>query len=219
MPIAAVLLKGNIRVVPSSEEDSLEKTSLDSVRLQFVPFDGFGFRSPSTVAKADGSFQIENLGIEKYRVFIGSLPKGTWLKSIRSGNVDVLNEGMDAVSGVAPLEITLSQGGGQIKGLVQDEKQQPVSRGIVMMLPKPQKEGRRDLHRSAVVLKNGTFTIQGIAPGEYKLFAWTEIDPGLPLTDVEFLKRHEGKSQKVSIKAKGNEQVTLKQIPIADVLK
>ena len=73
MPIAAVLLKGNIRVVPSSEEDSLEKTPLDSVRLQFVPFDGFGFRSPSTVAKADGSFQIENLGIEKYRVFIGSL--------------------------------------------------------------------------------------------------------------------------------------------------
>ena len=87
-----------------------------------------------------------------------------------------------------------------------------------MMLPEPTKEGRLDLNRNANILKNGTFTIQGI-PGDYKLFAWTEIDPAISYTDLEFLKQHEGKSQKVTIKVKGSEQVTLKQIPKADVIK
>ena len=75
VPIGLATLKGNIRVVPAAEEDSVEKTPLDSVRMQFAPFQGFAFIYPNVMSKADGSFQIDNLGLEKYRVTVAGLPK------------------------------------------------------------------------------------------------------------------------------------------------
>jgi hypothetical protein len=59
--------------------------------------------------------------------------------------------------------------------------------------------------------QNGQFTLQGIAPGEYKLFAWEDIEPGRYM-DPEFLKPHESKAQKIVIKAKGQQQVSIEQI-------
>jgi len=37
---------------------------------------------------------------------------------------------------------------------------------------------RVDLFKPAMTDASGRFTIRGITPGDYKLFAWTDLDPG-----------------------------------------
>jgi hypothetical protein len=83
---------------------------------------------------------------------------------------------------------------------------------MVTLVPDPMKEERNDLYRVTTTDQNGQFSLQGIAPGEYKLFAWEEVDLGSYM-DAEFLKPHESRAQKVTIKANGREQVTLAEIP------
>jgi hypothetical protein len=109
------------------------------------------------------------------------------------------------------VQITLGSETGQLSGTVQDAKQQPAAGSMVTLLPNPMKENRNDLYRIATTDQNGQFTLQGVAPGEYKLFAWEDIDPGSYM-DPEFLKAHENKSHKITVKANGQEQVLIRQI-------
>jgi hypothetical protein len=209
-------LRGSIRLdgeVQQQEQAQGKKITFGSVRVQLSPMDGIAFNTPGAAAKEDGSFAIENVGPERYRIVVFSLPPGVWLKSIRAGDQEVLESGIDVSAGTpGPVEITLGIGVGQISGGVQDAKQQPASGSMVTLLPDPMKEERNDLYRVTSTDQNGQFTVQGIAPGEYKLFAWEDVDPGSYM-DAEFLKTHESRARKVTIKANGQEQVTLNQIP------
>src|SRR4030095_11304203 len=103
--------------------------------------EGLPFNSPAASAKEDGSFTIENVGPEKYRIVAFNPPQCTWLKSIRVGDQEVLDSGIDLSGGVpGPVLITLGVGPGQISGTVQDSKQQPASGSIVTLIPDPMKE-------------------------------------------------------------------------------
>jgi hypothetical protein len=50
--------------------------------------------------------------------------------------------------------------------------------------------------------------MRGIAPGEYKVFAWDEIESGA-WRDPAFLKKYQSKGKAVSIKQNGQESVPL----------
>jgi hypothetical protein len=43
---------------------------------------------------------------------------------------------------------------------------------------------------------NGAFTIQGITPGSYHLFAWPELE-GAAYRNAAFMRRYEGKGEPV----------------------
>ena len=214
--MGGVTLKGSIRVdgdVQQQEQTQGKKITFGSVRVQLSPMEGIALNTPGATAKDDGSFAIENVGPERYRIVAFNLPPGVWLKSIRAGDQEVIESGTDASAETpGPVEITLGIGVGQISGVVQDAKQQPASGSMVTLLPDPMKDERNDLYRITSTDQNGQFTLSGIAPGEYKLFAWEDVDPGSYM-DTAFLKPHESRARKVTIKANSQEQVTLAQIP------
>jgi hypothetical protein len=195
------------------EQAQTTKPTFGSVRVQLIPMDGIAFNAPNAVAKDDGSFLIESAGADRFRVSVYNLPQGTWLKSVRAGDREVLETGMDLTAGApAQIEIVLGSGVGQVSGLVRDAKQQAAAGAMITLLPSPMKEERNDLYKLVSADQNGQFTLQGIAPGEYQIFAWEEIDPGR-YTDPEFLKTHESAATKVSVKANGQAQVNLVQVP------
>jgi hypothetical protein len=207
-------LKGSIRIegdIQQLEKAQGRKITFGGVRVQLMAMEGMPIASGAS-AKEDGSFIIENVGPDKYRIGAFNLPQGTWLKSIRAGDQEVLDSGLDLNAGVAgPVVITLGSEAGQLSGTVQDAKQQPAAGSMVTLLPNPMKENRSDLYRIATADQNGQFTLQAIPPGEYKLFAWEDADPGSYM-DPEFLKKHESKSHKITVKANGQEQVSIQQI-------
>jgi len=51
-----------------------------------------------------------------------------------------------------------------------------------------------------------------IAPGNYKLFAFDDVDPNRVLYDPEFLRPFDGDGQSIDISEGGNQSVHLKAI-------
>ena len=100
--------------------------------------------------------------------------------------------------GGGALEIVLSPNGGQVDGVVLDDKQQPAAGAKVALAPDEARRGRTDLYKTAVTDQYGRFTMRGIAPGDYKLFAWAELEPGAA-QDPEFLKPYEKAGEAVSV--------------------
>ena len=83
---------------------------------------------------------------------------------------------------------------------------------MVTLVPDPIKEGRSDLYRFVNTDRKGYFAIGNVPPGEYKVFAWEDIEPGAYM-DPEFLKPHESDAQKITVQPNGQQQVSLQQIP------
>ena len=72
------------------------------------------------------------------------------------------------------------------------------------------------LFKTAPIDATGHFSLAGIAPGEYKLFAWEHAEDGA-YQDPEFLKPYENQGQAVTIREGSRETAQLKVIPVADM--
>ena len=215
---APLTLNGVIRIdgnVEQLEKAAGKKITFSSVRVQLMPMEGMNFgNAGGGQAKDDGTFTLENVGHDKFRVMAMNFPQGTWLKSIRAGDQEVLEAGLDLNAGSpGPLQVTLGVGTGSVSGTVQDANQKPVSASMVQLIPDPMKEERYDLYRVVSSDQSGQFTMQGIPPGEYKVFALDDVEPGLS-TDPEFLKTHDSKTTKVTVKENSQQSVSLTQISV-----
>src|SRR5207302_2560 len=141
-----VPLKGSIRIEKDADQPQQQDEkpiSLAGVRVQLLVVDGVTFNTPMGLVKQDGSFMMENVGPDKYKIMVSGLPQGTWLKSIRTDDQDVLENGIDLTAGApASVQITLGTGAGQVSGTVQDSKQHPAAGSFVTLFPDPMKEDR-----------------------------------------------------------------------------
>lgn len=113
------------------------------------------------------------------------------------------------------LEITINGNGGQIEGSAADAKQKPASGAVVVLVPEGPRRERLMLFKTAMTDTMGHFSIKGIAPGEYKLFAWEQVEDGA-YQDAEFLKPYENQGQAVTIREGSRENAQLKVISISD---
>jgi hypothetical protein len=58
----------------------------------------------------------------------------------------------------------------------------------------------------------GLFTVKNLDPGEYKVFAWEDVEAGAYM-DPEFVKPMEGHGESVTIRESSRERLQLKLIP------
>jgi hypothetical protein len=184
------------------------------VSLHFPDGSGMGFGpTPSAEAHEDGSFTLTNVGSEIYVARVSGLPEGYYLKSVRIGDDELKEAGIDTTHGVAgPLLLTVSAAAGQIEGVVLNARQQPAPGAKVVLAPAPEKRGRYDSFKEVTTDQYGRFVLKTIEPGEYKLFAWEDMEPG-EYMDPEFLKPVEGRGYPVGIHEGSRESAELKLIP------
>jgi hypothetical protein len=100
---------------------------------------------------------------------------------------------------------------------VQNPNTQQGAPGATVVLI-PQEQERRDqttFYRTIGTDQSGNFTIKNVVPGEYRIYAWEDIEPGA-YYDPDFIKPLEANGEKVSIAENGNQSVQLKLIPSAD---
>jgi hypothetical protein len=139
--------------------------------------------------------------------------QNAYVKSIRLGNADVLNAGLrlDRVP-EQPLEIVIGSDGGTIDGIVMNDRREPVSNVPVALVPNAARRVRTDLFKSATTDPGGRFRLQGIAPGEYKLFSWEDAENGAWLF-AEFLRLYEEVGKPIQIREGSEENVEIAVIP------
>jgi len=123
--------------------------------------------------RPDGSFRIPGVPEGRFRVKLEGLPAGAYVADVRQGNISVYDSGFEvgAVS-PRPIQVLVNSGAGTVQGVVRDGAGKPVSFATVVLAPELKRRENRTLYADATSDSDGKFSIKGIAPGEYKLFAW-----------------------------------------------
>ena len=202
-----VALQG--RVLVDQGASDVDPTRL-RVRLQ--PGNNLPFNAPNTAVGDDGTFVMENVSQASYRVTVTGLPRDAYLAEVRYGGSDVLSDGLQVMGKPpGPLEFLVSGAGGVVEGLVRIEQDRVFTGAQVVLIPAAQRD-RRDLYKTASVDQYGRFTIQGIAPGAYKVFAWEDAPSGAYL-DPSFVREHEEMGTSVDIEQGGSVQAQVYLIP------
>ncbi len=190
--------------------------SLDFSRIEFLfqpremnPMAG----GISARAKPDGALTIAHLMPDHYTLARAETPDGSYVKSMRFGDQDVLESGLNVAAGAqGSLDVVLSPGGAQVAGAVTNEKGEPVPGATVALVPEAARRRQSHLFRSAITDQYGSFTLQGLAPGDYRVFAWEEIEPGA-WQDPDFLRAVEESGQSLSLREGARETRQLKTLP------
>jgi protocatechuate 3,4-dioxygenase beta subunit len=163
----------------------------------------------TTQVNEDGTFRFDNLSLGKYALNAVSL-RGTYLKSARFGGQDVLHATIDTTSGAGgTLELVLSSKVATITGSVQSEKGEAVGGTMVTLWPKTPDvtEGVQFVTTD----QNGAFKFQGLAPGDYYVAAWEELDFGLAQS-AEFLNHFTSEASTITLAEGGQESRDLKPV-------
>ncbi|HWC98418.1 MAG TPA: carboxypeptidase-like regulatory domain-containing protein [Candidatus Sulfopaludibacter sp.] len=154
----------------------------------------------------DLKFVVHNVAGMRFTANASGLPDNCFVQSIKYGGQDVTEAGVDLVAG-APLEIVISATAGSITGAVTDKDGKPVVSAIVAFMPKDGTD-RKTINSTD---ENGTFTIKGLKPGDYRLYAWEDIEDGA-YNDPEFLKKWSSRATDVTIDPSSQKSVQYKVI-------
>jgi len=163
--------------------------------------------------RKDGRLLITAITPGRYRVGLDHL-QGLYIKSIQWGTTEITDSQLDLLAGIPPrteLSIVLGADGGQLEGVVMNEKPEPVESAIVTLVPVGAHKSA-PFHKRATTDASGKFTISGIAPGSYKLYAWDKVDTNAVMYDPDFLRPYEGAARLVEVLPKDKKTAELKLI-------
>jgi hypothetical protein len=200
-----VSLVGRFRVEASDQFD------FTCLGLWLQPLDST-MGAAGSQAKADGTFVVENVYDGHYRLRILGFPVPYYIKSAREGGSDVLESGLTISRSQPPsrLEIVLSPDGGRVDGAVSKEHN-AVSGALVVLVPDPPRRDREEMYGMTTTDAFGRFSLPGLSPGDFKLFAW-ELVQGKNYTDPDFFKAFEDRGTPVHIGEGQQQQVQLEVI-------
>ncbi|HTR39306.1 MAG TPA: carboxypeptidase-like regulatory domain-containing protein [Bryobacteraceae bacterium] len=212
-PSPGLDISGAVSVEGTAPDRLMVQVSLDPVEPSMF------FRGPTSHMGDKGSFTIQGLSREAYRVGVFNTPPGKYVKSIRFGARDIKDGQIDLTSGVAaPLSIVLGADGASISGTVEMPDGTPAVGAWVTVVPEGDSRSREDLFKLTASDARGKYEIRGIAPGEYRLFAW-EVDTDGLTRSAEFRAAFESKSVAVALDANGHASTTLTAITFDEIEK
>ena len=155
------------------------------------------FNTPARVV--GGSFVLRDVFDGTYRLRVIGQSKDGYVKSVRYGSSESLDSGFTVFRGTqSSLEVTISSRGARIQGAVMDKDNLPVTGVWVVLVPDEAHRDQSRLFQKAAPDQFGHYLLRGIAPGDYKVFSWDEVEDGA-WEDPDFLRTFEDRGQKVSV--------------------
>src|SRR5436309_2753903 len=128
--------------------------------------------------KKDGTFEITSVKDGNYAIRLWGLEHDWYVKSVRLGADDILEKGLQLEKGASGgrLEVVVSSASAQVEGSVNEGSEAMIG-AHVRITPDPETPYNRFRSRSAKTDQAGNFSITGLAPGEYRVFASYPASP------------------------------------------
>jgi protocatechuate 3,4-dioxygenase beta subunit len=187
----------------------------------FMSQDFFGENTP---VDRLGNFEWKNVIPGNYIVQVyGGDGQGFFLKSVALDGRDIAT-GFTA-SGPATLDLLVSYKGGTVEGMVVEKEKDvdtdhvnndhPVANAAVVAVPEEKYRKLPDRFVTGSTDQHGSFTIRGLAPGSYRLYAWQDVEEGV-WRDPDFLKSQEANGTALKVEEGSRQQVELKLSPVGE---
>jgi protocatechuate 3,4-dioxygenase beta subunit len=165
----------------------------------------------------DGTFQWTDVPAGNYYVQVmgdSAGNEGWFVKSLSAGGRDVNDSGLSLSGGTASLDLVVSANGAAVEGVAVDHKGEPIANALVVAIPELRLRSRTDHYRKTVTDQSGRFTLRGIRPGDYTLFAWQSVE-GDAYFNSEFLKSYEQLGTALQLSEGDRKNLQLEVIPEA----
>jgi hypothetical protein len=160
---------------------------------------------------ADGTFSLPRIAPGDYKVSISGMGPNMFVKEAVFEQKDILGGVTIGDRTNSTLELTLSRSGTEVDATILDAAANPVTGIQVVMIPETQRE-RHELYKTALTDPEGKAVIRGLAPGDYRLFAWEDIEP-FSYFDADILKQFEQQGKLIHARESNREPVEMKIIP------
>jgi hypothetical protein len=150
----------------------------------------------------------------RFTLTLAGFPPDSYVSDLRQGGRSLNSDGIiisDPAEGA--VEVTVDQQGGTVEGTVFKPTGEPQERAVVALVPVPSLRGNAMRYARVLGDARGKFTIRGVAPGEYKAFAWGGIPGSVAYQNAEFLAPVESKGIAVTILGGSSQTVQLTALP------
>jgi hypothetical protein len=108
------------------------------------------------------------------------------------------------------LEVVLTTQTGSVEGIAVDRAGDPAPNATVVLVPVTARR-RASLYKTLITGKDGKYRFQEIPPGDYKLFAWDDIETGA-WENAEFMQSYESRGRSVRVAESAREEAELSVI-------
>lgn len=193
---------------PASPSANLSTVQVSLVSLEtHIP-------SPEPGAiRANGNLTLENVQPGDYLLRVSGIPANGYVRAARSGSRDLLEEFVNVqYDNSATLDIQLAFEGGQLAGTVIDAGGKPVEETTVVLVPDAARRHRPDQYRVSSSGPDGQFSLGGIPPGDYKVFAWDSVESNA-WVNANFMSNYEELGSAVSFGANAKTSAQIRVIP------
>jgi 5-hydroxyisourate hydrolase-like protein (transthyretin family) len=209
----AVRLQPALAVSGKVTVDSTQpNVRLGSLRLTFTPSEpgpGNQGRNGQTQIADDGTFQA-TLAADAYLVEAGGLPDGYYLKSVKLAGREMPDATLDLNYGGGQVDVVLAPAAGDLTGTVQNARGEPAASVQVTAVP-VSGSLRRDMNKLVTTDASGNFTLHGLPPGDYKIFAWEQVDANAWM-DRDYRQPFENLAASAKVQESTSPTVTLRLI-------
>ena len=136
----------------------------------------------------------------RYQVGILGLPAEAYIASATYGGRDVLDIGL-SIDGDAPgpLRVTVAKGSA-VQGVVRDNNDELVAGSRVILVPEARHRGNLNRYKAVHSDQDGRFRMDGVAPGDYVLFASDDLPDGA-WQNAEMLAQLEPRGTRLRVEA------------------
>lgn len=191
-------------------DESANQINVSRLRVRLDAAGNLPIGSPNGRVGDDGTFQINNVSQALHRVSLTGLPEDAYLARAHIGGQDILRDGLQVTPDVGPIEFWVSGAGAVLDGIVEIGTGQTYTGAQVVLIP--DEAARDDLYKVASADQYGRFSLRGIAPGSYRVFAWEDAPSGA-YQDPDFVRHYDDFGQHVDIEQGGLFQVQPQLIP------
>jgi hypothetical protein len=164
--------------------------------------------------ESNQQFALRDLMKRDVRLQVSGISKDCYVKQIMFGKRIVKDDVISVAKGVNPaLEVTVSSRGARMQGSVADKDGLPAAGVWDVAVPDEARRTTLRLFKSQTTDQYGNFDLHGLAPGEYKLFAWEGVENNA-WEDEGFLKPFEPQGAKLEVRDVVSTRVNLTAIAI-----
>ncbi len=224
-PLAGTTIRGklhfgaNVKLGSPGQYVELRRVDGGEEFKDLLPYasDGVGTSAPVGQVKADGSFELKDVPPGVYELEFSSDSRSLatyFVESVMVGTRDVAETGLKANGGTLAVDVTLSQGAAELNGTAQNDKGEPIANATVVAIPEEKFRRRENHYKKGATDQQGRFSLGGLRPGKYTLYAWEVLD-GDEYLDPDFLKQFDSQGTPIKAEKGGRQTLALKVIPPA----
>jgi hypothetical protein len=128
--------------------------------------------------------------------------RDAYIADIRQGSKSIYEDGTIVVGAdqPQPVDIVLARPAAMVQGAVQDATGKPIGSALVVLIPDGRRRENPLFYKKVTASPEGHFTLQALAPGQYKIFAWENLPTGAE-RNAQFLARFEQFGRSVNVSA------------------